>query len=314
MARRLVKGVLVLLATTLLWASSFPFIKIVVTRIGGHHYVWLRGLIALLSLTPYTLLHRNRVNKNLLVGGLAAGIAYTLGLWLQGWGTGLTTASNSAFITGLNVVFVHAYVALVEKRYTKSLATSLALATTGLYLLTGPSGGPGPGDLLVLLGAVAWAAQVILVDRVSGHDPLLVVFFELLPSLLFAPPALLAEGPPSLEPETALVLAYLGLVCSTGAFTLQVYGQRYAPPEYASLVFILEPVFAAIFSNIVLGETLTPLQVLGATLILAALLAAITGTRETTSPSTPNTPGKHTVGQKPYRRVEEDDNRGTSSL
>src|SRR3989304_3752130 len=58
------------------------------------------------------------------------------------------------------------------------------------------------------------------------------------------------------------------------AFTIQVYGQRSAPPIDASLIFSLEAVFAAIFGYWLLSEKLQPIQVLGCGLILAALLLA----------------------------------------
>ncbi|MET1101329.1 MAG: DMT family transporter [Pyrodictiaceae archaeon] len=266
-------GILSLLLTTVLWASSFPFIKIVVTGIGGARYVWLRSLIAMLGLSPYVAYKALRGGLGVAVakGGLVTGIAYALGLWLQGWGTGLTTASNSAFITGLNVVFIHVYEALFTRRYSWRLGASLAFSIAGLYLLTRPTGGLGLGDMLVLVGAVAWAAQVILVDKYSRGDPLVFVFFEMAPALGFI---LLDSNPGNELDKTLLVLPaiiYLGLVCSDIAFAAQVYGQRFVRPAIAGLVFLLEPVLAAVFSNIVLSETLTPQQIMGAVLILLAL-------------------------------------------
>ena len=83
-----------------------------------------------------------------------AGIAYTLGLWLQGWEMRFTTASNAAFIMGFNVVFVHLYTALLRRRYDCKLTLSLALSLSRLYLLAIPQGMLNIGDALVLVGAV----------------------------------------------------------------------------------------------------------------------------------------------------------------
>lgn len=55
---------------------------------------------------------RRRLDFRDIRGGLLAGIAYTLGLWLQGWGMRYTTASNAAFITRFNVVFLSIFMPL----------------------------------------------------------------------------------------------------------------------------------------------------------------------------------------------------------
>ena len=41
------------MATTALWGSSFPAIKVVVPEIGDIGYTWMRGALAVLALAPY---------------------------------------------------------------------------------------------------------------------------------------------------------------------------------------------------------------------------------------------------------------------
>jgi len=268
-----IKGVSSLTLATLLWGSSFPVIKIVMNMVNSFTYVGYRTLFAVLVLFPYVIRKMLRnFSKRDVINGLTTGIAYTLGLWLQGWGTGLTTAVNSAFITGLHVVFVHLYVALFEKRYSLSLGLELLLAVTGLYLLTTPSSGLGLGDFLVLLGAVAWATQVILVSKANPEDVFLFTFFEFIPPLTCLLISLTTSTVPS--PSCLLYILYLSITCSVLAFSLQAYGQRYVQPEVAALIYLLEPVFAAIFAWAMLGEVMTPIQIAGAALILTAMIMA----------------------------------------
>ncbi len=270
--RKLV-GVAALLGTVLLWGSSFPGIKVVVDTVDPMTYVWLRSLIAALVLAPYVVLgvRRGRDLGDSVRGGLATGIAFALGLWLQGWGTRYTTASNSAFITGLNVVFVHIYVAVARRRYSWRLASSLALSIAGLYLLTSPEGGLGLGDALVLLGAIMWAAQIILIDKYRPGDPIAFTYAELVPSTLFLAPALLLYGVPRITAGVLLVITYLAVACADAAFILQAYGQRYVGPATTAMIFLLEPVFATIFSVILLHEEVTIIQIMGMAMILSAL-------------------------------------------
>jgi drug/metabolite transporter (DMT)-like permease len=289
MARARAAGVAALVAATLLWGSSFPAIKVVVGEVGELAYTWMRGLLALAILSPYVAYRaaRGGVDRDTVKGGLAAGVAYTLGLWLQGWGTGLTTASNSAFLTAVHMVWVHAYVAAAWRLYSPRLASSLAMALAGVLLLTKPHASLNPGDILVLLSSFMWAAQVLIVDRYSRGDPLVFTAAQITPSLAFAVPDALRGGiePPSAE--AAALLLYLAAGPGVAAFALQVYGQRYVNPAASTIIYQLEPVSAAALSAVTLGERMDALQLAGAGLILASIAAAEKGKEAALSRSTP---------------------------
>jgi drug/metabolite transporter (DMT)-like permease len=274
----MLKGLVALILTSVLWGTSFPVIKTVMYYVNEYTYTWVRSLIAILGLTPYLLYtyYRGRFSVSTAKGGLLAGIAYALGLWLQGWGTKYTTASNSAFITGLNIIYVHIYSATVMRRYSIKLFLALILSTSGLYLLTTPTTGFNLGDLLVLAGSFMWALQIILVDRYSGGDPLIFTLFEMVPALTFLIPDVVFYSTISVSVNVLLMITYLAFVCSNTAFALQVFGQRYVSPAVTAIVFLLEPVVAAILSYVLLGEVFTSIKVLGASLILTAMFLSST--------------------------------------
>jgi len=286
------KGLPALLATAMLWGSSFPAIKVVVGQVGGLTYVWLRGLLALLSLSPYVavVIKRGKISRSLALGGLLTGLTYAVALWLQGWGMEYTTASNAAFITGLNVVFVHVYTALVRRAYGLHLASSLILSVLGLYALTAPGGGLGVGEVLVLLSAVLWAAQILLVDRFGREDPIAFAFFEVAPTIAFIVPDAIS-GMPSISQEILLWSLYLALACSDAAFALQALGQKHLEPATSAIILLLEPVFASLFAFLLLGEIMTPIQALGALMIVLAMLISCLmegrGQGRQAQPSTP---------------------------
>jgi len=58
------------------------------------------------------------------------------------------------------------------------------------------------------------------------------------------------------------------------AFSLQLWAQQYTTPSHAAILFTLEPVFAVATSYVVLGERLGARSLVGATLVLAGILAA----------------------------------------
>ena len=268
-------GILALLGTVLLWGSSFTAIKVTVSVINPLTYVWLRALIAFLGLTPYVLYVSRRSSiKAWVKGGLITGAVFALGLLFQGWGTKYTTASNSAFITGLNVVFVHLYVGVVRRKYSVGHGLGLALSIAGLYLLTSPEGGLGLGDLLVLVSAVMWAAQVLLVDRFSASNPAVFTWAEMVPSMFFIVPDVALNGVPRIPLTIIPVVTYLGLACADAAFTLQVFGQRRVDPASTAIIFLLEPVVATVIASVLLKEVITPVRAAGMALILAAIVAS----------------------------------------
>jgi drug/metabolite transporter (DMT)-like permease len=57
-----------------------------------------------------------------------------------------------------------------------------------------------------------------------------------------------------------------------GPFSLYFAGLRHLDPTRAIIVSCLEPVFSIIIAVLVLGETLSPIQILGVVLVLAAIL------------------------------------------
>ncbi len=271
-------GISALLMTSIMWGSSFPAIKFTVSIIDEATYTWMRGAISLLGLFPYFVhqLSKNKIKKREILGGLAAGVSFILGIWLQGWGTKFTTASNSAFITGLFIVFVHIYDASVNKNYSPRTVASLIAAVAGIYFLTKPSGGVGIGEMLVLIGAVFWAAQVLIVDKFSDTNPIIFTFYEVIPSVFFIPISLMNKNFSISNTLNVLpAIIYLGLVSTNIAFILQVYGQRWLGPFESSLIMLFEPIFAAIFAAILLGERFTLTWLLGSMLILIGMFVAI---------------------------------------
>lgn len=270
------KGISSLITASLLWGTSFPAIKIAVSNVNELTYTWTRAGFALIFLLPYVIANKKKIDKKVMKGGILAGSTYAIGIWLQGWGTRFTTASNSAFITGLYMVFVHAYIAILVRRYSKKLSLSLILALTGLYLLTRPDMHLNVGDFLVLLSAFLWAANILIIDRYADKDPLLITFFEIIPSVFFLMPDISLNGFPTLNIDQLAVLMYLGFVCSDGATVFQVYGQRFIEPAAASVIYLIEPVSASLFSFALLGEVMNPYQLSGATFILLAMAIAST--------------------------------------
>ncbi|WP_433086123.1 EamA family transporter [Dactylosporangium sp. CA-052675] len=104
--------------------------------------------------------------------------------------------------------------------------------------------------------------------------------------LLLAPAALLAEGlPPALSWANAAGFGYLSLVGTAGAYLLWFRGVTTLPPAQVTLLGLLSPVVAAAAGWLALGQSLSPGQLAGAVIVLAAVLIG-TGAGRVGKPTT----------------------------
>ena len=208
-------------------------------------------------------------------GGLV-GVALLAGFVLQTVGLQYTDTATSAFLTYLLVVFVPlmGFLAFGRRPHPAALG-AIGLAVFGLVLLTGVVGsGPGfgRGELLTVGSAVAFAVQVVLLGETAHrHDPLRLTAVQV--SVVAVACALpgAALGGYRFSGAAVAAAAATAVVATAGGFALQVFGQRSVPPTRASLVLLLETVFAGGLAALA-GETRTGLQYVGAVIILAAIV------------------------------------------
>ena len=274
-------GRILLLALTIVWATSFPSIKIAVDAVGYAYYIALRLIIASIPMLLYALIRMDfSTLRKCLKPGFALSTLFLLGIALQGLGMSYTSASNAAFITSLNVIFVY----LIEVRYGRSpldsrIVSAVCLAILGVYLLSSTDTMMfNPGDIIILGAAFIWALQIVYVGISSRRfDPSNLLFLEITLSSAGSIPLILLQPPPSLYLISASLpyIVYLALVCTVIANALQLYGQKVIGSVEASIIYMMEPVFAAIFAYIAIGEYLTLRQLAGSAAIIISLALTI---------------------------------------
>ncbi|MEM2275815.1 MAG: EamA family transporter, partial [Thermoproteota archaeon] len=99
-------GPMLLILVSILWGTSFPLIKMVVSKISAGEYVALRFSLSIMLIMPYvfySILKNKARLREAVRPGVVLGILYSGGIFLQGLGTGYTSASNSGFITSLYI-------------------------------------------------------------------------------------------------------------------------------------------------------------------------------------------------------------------
>jgi len=261
-------GFISLIVATILWETSFVYIKLSIYSIDPFTYVFIRSFLATIFLLPLSFykIIRKRLDLESIRGGLILGLVYSGGLLFQGAGTYYIDPSTSAFITGLSTVYVHIYSAFIRKRYNITDLVVLSTAVSGLYIMTRPSGGIGIGEILVLIGSFLWALEIILVSVYNRSSIIEFLFATSLAGTFYGIP--LIDREIKIDTETLIYLIYLALVCSLTAILLQIYGRRHVSEKTAAVIFLLEPVFATIFSIASRLETAGLHKIIGGGLIL----------------------------------------------
>ena len=217
--------------------------------------------------------------KTIIIAGALCGAALAVASWLQQAGLEAGTDSGKAgFITALYVVLVPIGGLFLKKRFPKVFWAGLALAVVGLYLLcVNKSFTLYPGDLLLLLCAAAFAAQILLIDRFAGSlDPIAFCIAEFaFAAALSAAAAAFTETPDWAKVfEHALPILYVAIFSCGIAYLLQIIAQREGDPAIVSLLFSMESVFAVIGGAIILSQRMTAREYAGCALILIAVIVA----------------------------------------
>jgi len=284
---------LLLIAITLIWGATFALIKSALVDISPLLFNLLRMALAFLLLAAINLRTLRQLTRRDLYFGAIAGLFLSLGYQFQTSGLARTTASKSAFITGLIVVIVPLLSALPGVRRPgtphpgPSDFTGAILAFLGLILLTTPphSGaaifsGFGIGETLTLACAIAFAVHLLTLNRAAPYTGArllgtLQIGFCTLVLLITLP----LGGHPHfhLTTRVVLALAVTAILGTAAAFTIQSWAQQYLPATNTALIFTLEPIFAWLTSLFFLNEHLGKRALCGASLILLGILAAELG-------------------------------------
>lgn len=281
--KKQLSGVIALLGATVIWGSAFIAQSVGMDKIGPFTFQAVRCFLAVVFLFPASALFskgkpfwKSWADPALWRSGVICGLALFAASSLQQIGLVYTDAGKAGFLTAMYIVFVPFLGLFLGQRPGRNALLSLIPAIVGLYLLSCTSvSGINKGDVLLLLCAVAFSVQILLIDRhCAGLDGLKLNCIQaLVAAVLSVPWALLTETvDASLIAACWLPLGYAGILSMGVAYTLQIVGQKGMAPSAAALLMSLESVFAALFGWLLLHETMTKAEVLGCLLVFAAVV------------------------------------------
>jgi drug/metabolite transporter (DMT)-like permease len=299
------RGVILVLCA--LWASNFAAAKLVMGEPGvdSSLYALARFGVAATALAPGAISAAKRANMDweTLKASLICGSWVAFGYLGQTLGLLTTTASKSCVICSMHCVFVAVIAELWrvqrsqgETKFDLSRLLPAAVAVLGVAIveLKGSGGAPNIGDALSFAQPIGFGMGYLQLEELMSKKPeaalpvsalkLLVVataslfMFELSPLVYGASDFALRVpdfGPILSSPLALGGIIYTGLV--TTAFALWVESAAFAKVTAtdASIILTTEPLFAAGFGAMALGETFGTSDYVGAALIVGACALAV---------------------------------------
>jgi drug/metabolite transporter (DMT)-like permease len=261
--------VLLLLLVTAIWGWTFVLVKDAVTQYPTLPFLQIRFGLAVVVMA--VIVHRLPTRREWRLG-LVVGAVLAAGYLTQTVGLAITSPGNAGLITGMVVVFTPLLSRIfgTPVRWWTWVATLLSLI--GIGLLTGGLSGLNIGDVLVLVCAVLFALQLVLLGRWSPglrSGPLALV------QMIACVALFSAGGTWELRPPNAqvwLAIAITGVFASALAFYVQTLAQKHIDANRVALIFTLEPAWALAAAVILAGQRFGLEQALGAALMLTAIV------------------------------------------
>ncbi len=286
--KKSLRSALLLLLTAVIWGSAFVAQSVGMDYVGPCTFLMSRSILGGLVLIPVIHMLRKREvaegnarplfpDKTLKAGLICGVILFTASLSQQ-VGMLYTSVANAGFVTSLYIIIVPIIGMLfAHKKVGLRLWTGAVMALCGVYLLCAESGlsDISVGDYLMLVCAIVFACHIMTVDHYGERiDGVQVAFIQfIVTTVLSGIGAFLTEEVTWVAIRGAAgPILYAGILSSGVAYTLQIVAQRDIDPTIATLIMSLEASFSALTGWIILGEALSPREILGCVLAFAAMI------------------------------------------
>jgi len=283
-----------LVFTTLVWGATFVITDKALEQMPPFTLNAFRFLVAFLS-TYLIIFIVSRFNKSEIsnitrlefIGALVCGVLLFLGYSFQNFGlfgsisSGSSTPTHSAFITSVSVVLVPLFLVITgRQKISGGIWFSVLLALVGLSMLLNPfKSGFVKGDVLTFGCAIFFACHIITQDNYVKKNINIFRFFLVqigVASILSFLCSFIFEFNHPMVWSNTVINAVLinGIIATTIAIMIMVWAQKIVTPSQTAIFFSLEPLFAALFSWILIQEKLSLVGWTGGLVIIIAIMVS----------------------------------------
>lgn len=278
-----IRGTLMLLGASFFWGTTFVAQLTGMDGIGPFTYMAARFFIGFLFLSAVLIFTRKsrvkerragKISRGFLVG-LFCGIFLFVASSMQQISMLYTTAGKAAFITCLYIMFVPLSAAFLGKKILRENWAGAVLAIVGLYFLAiNEEFSINRGDVILFFSAFFWTAHILVVDKFANNvDAMELSAAQIFMTTILSFAAMAIFETPTIEAVrgAAIPILYGGVLSSGVAFTLQIYGQKYAEPSAAAILMSFESIFGALSGWLILGEEMSGREIFGCAMMILGI-------------------------------------------
>ena len=244
-----------------------------------------RAVIAAILLTGYFVISKKRIDLKkigrelplLLLSGMTMGINWIL-LFEAYKYTTVSVATLSYYFAP--VIVTVACPILFKEKMGKMQWLCFGMSTLGLALITGigdmSTGANHLTGIAFGLGAAVFYATVMLLNkRIKGVSGLQRTYLQFLAAIVILLPYVLLTGGftlGALDASGWVNLLIVGCIHTGMAYCLYFPSLKELPGQETAILSYIDPLLACVLSVLLLGETMTPVQLIGGALILGFTL------------------------------------------
>lgn len=194
----------------------------------------------------------------------------------------IAAGTVSLIVPPLNPVFTFVLsIIFLKERPTVKKATGLIVASIGLYIIVRYAGGKRIDFsylryvFVTMLGPLCFAIYTILgKPLVARYSPLQVTGGAMMAAVI--PLVFLIDGNlivklPTLPATVWLSIAFLAFLCTVFAFVVWFWALQKMEASQVSSFTYLVPLFGTSFSQVILGESITPALIVGGAILLGGV-------------------------------------------
>ena len=269
---------LILIGISAAWGLAFVVMKDVIERQDLYSFLATRFVLATLVLILIKPKVLKRIDRDLLLKGVAAGAFLGSGYIMQTLGLLHTSISITGFVTGLYVILTPILGwTLLGHKHGKITWWSAIVATIGLGVLSIHGTSVDVGAIYVFISAILFALHILALGQWSKSlDTYALTIVQLFTCTVIMGVVSAIHGYQAPPDQIAWeVIIFTAVICTSLAFIIQTWAQSILAPTKVAVILTAEVVFAAIFAVLFHNDPFTLRTGIGGALVVGAMYVIV---------------------------------------
>jgi drug/metabolite transporter (DMT)-like permease len=283
-------AVLEALLVTIIWSSTFVIVKFGLESLGPLTIAGLRYFIGSLVLLPFLIFRKSSstsISGNLWMRLILIGVSsYTIGNGALFWGLKYIPATTGSFLMGmipLLVLFGGAIFLKEIPTWWQVVGVLISLVGSVLFFSSGLLPGETKGMIIVAIGLLGFMSFSLLGRGIARDKELDTLRLTILPLMIGGGSslilAIIVEGWPIFTSQGMMVVAWLAIINTALGYLLYNHSLRDLTALEMNMIMNLSPLFTALLGWIMLGESLSGIQIIGMLVMITGVILVQRGIR-----------------------------------